>query len=232
MTDRAILYARVSTTEQDETTQLPALRRMAEARGYEIVATECDKASGRNANRPGWQKVMNAVRHHRCEVVMAVKVDRVMRSVVELYTTLQEMERCHVRLETGDYSLDPSTASGRMVIGFLGVIGEWEREIISERTKTSLRMRQERGTKLGRPRADIPDRARRMRAQGASYRAISEATGIPASTLRAHLGDEPKREAIYRVRHDATARRHRNGSAVAMSRYDEAGGVGGGEGFF
>ena len=197
MTDRAVLYARVSTHRQDETQQIPVLRRMAAQRGYEIVLEVSDEASGRDGNRPGWQKVLALARKGGCDVVMAVKIDRVMRSLTDLYAAMSALAKSGVRLETGDYTQDPNEPAGRMMLGFLGLLAEWERGVIGERTKAALAERKRRGVTLGRPQRALPThRIALMRKNGMAWGAISKTLDIPESTLRSRrkeIEDEMER---------------------------------------
>ena len=197
MTDRAVLYARVSTHKQDETQQMPILRRMAAQRGYEIVLEVSDEASGRDGNRPGWQKVLALARKGGCDVVMAVKIDRVMRSLTDLYAAMSTLAKSGVRLETGDYTQDPNEPAGRMMLGFLGLLAEWERGVIGERTKAALAERKRRGVTLGRPQRTLPThRIALMRKNGMAWGAISKTLDIPESTLRSRrteIEDEMER---------------------------------------
>lgn len=185
---RVALYARVSTdnTGQDATLQLPQLREIALARGYEIYGEYVDEASAKDANRPAWREVMDAASKHKIDAIMATKLDRIMRSVVQLNTTVDELQTCNVSLiclNTGE--INPRTANGRLLMNFLGAIAEWEREIISARTSEGMQARIARGQKFGRKRRDdIPlSTVAILRRNGMGWSRISQELGIPKSTL-------------------------------------------------
>lgn len=185
---RVLLYARVSTTEQDEGLQLPRLRRAAEGHGWEVVGEFTDEASGRDANRPGWRDLRDAVARRECDAVMVVKLDRMMRSLKGFLEELEYFRRYNVRIVSLDYGdLDPSDPTGQLVIRLMASLAEWERGIISERTRSALAVKRSQGVRLGRPSAEVPvHRIALMRSQGMSWKAISEATGIPRSTIMGH----------------------------------------------
>ena len=88
-------------------------------------------------------------------------------------------------METWDYTQDPSEAAGRMMLGFLGLLAEWERGVIGERTKAALAERRRRGVILGRPQRALPThRIALMRKNGMAWTTISKTLGIPESTIR------------------------------------------------
>lgn len=184
----AALYARVSTQDgrQDETLQLPRLRELAQARGYTVYREYTDEASGKDANRPGFRDMMADAREHRFDVIMAVKLDRIMRSVVNLDTILQQLDAYGVQLDCLDLGLiDTKTPNGKLQVQLIGAIAEWERETISSRTRDGLAARRARGVRLGRkPRADIPLRTiAALRQSGESWVQIARELHIAKSTI-------------------------------------------------
>lgn len=191
------LYARVSTSDQDERLQLPRLREAAAVRGWEVVGEYTDEASGRDANRPGWASLKKDLRRTGAEVVMVVKLDRMMRSLKGFLTELEDFRRMGVRLVSLDYGdLDPSDPTGQLVIRLMASLAEWEREIISERTKAALKAKREQGVRLGRPSSGIPiQRMALMRSQGMTWAEISRATGVARSTIMDHKAEIEVRRA-------------------------------------
>lgn len=185
---RVVLYARVSTNEQDETLQLPRLREAAKIRGWEVVGEYTDEASGRDANRPGWNRLKKDIRTVRADAVMVVKLDRMMRSLKGFLDELEGFQRMGVRIVSLDYGdLDPSDPTGQLVIRFMASLAEWEREIISERTKAALEAKKKQGVRLGRPSSELPiQKLALMRSQGMGWSEISRMTGIPRSTIMGH----------------------------------------------
>jgi len=184
--ERVALYARVSTTKQDETLQLPRLRKLAELRGFEIYKEYQDEASGKDQFRPSWQNLMADAKEHRFDAIMVVKLDRVMRSVVNLNTVLGQLQVYKVRLITEDMGeINPNNPNGKLLMQFLAAIAEWERETISTRTREALEEKKAAGIRLGRkPRDDLPLREiAQDRINGLSWNAISKARGIAKGTL-------------------------------------------------
>ena len=90
--------------------------------------------------------------------------------------------------------IDSSTAAGRIMIGVLGSLAEYERELIKERTALKRASSRANGTKFGRPRkVDDPEHiatAKRMKADGHTGRDIAKYLGVSRATLYRYLADE------------------------------------------
>ena len=188
---KVALYCRVSTEDrgQDTGVQKKILTELAESRGYEIVAVYEDHASGKDPNRPQFKDMMAAARKHRFDAVMAVRIDRIMRSVTHLNNILQELKEYNVQLIFTDMNLDLSNPSNKLILNIVGAIAEWERQIISTRTKEGLAFAKKKGKVLGRNRRDdVPlSDILRMRSEGMGWGTISKTLGIPQSTIIDHV---------------------------------------------
>ncbi len=182
---KVALYARVSTKMQDETLQLPSLRRLAQMRGFEIYKEYQDEASGKDQNRPAWQQLMADAKKGEFNVIMAVKLDRIMRSVPNLATVMDQLQLYNIRLITEDLGeIDPTKPNGKLIMNVIGSIAEWERETIAKRTRDALDEKKAQGIKLGRKTKELPliDIAR-DRIAGQSWNTISKSRGIAKGTL-------------------------------------------------
>jgi len=180
------IYVRVSTRKQDKTNQLPRLREIAKNRGFEVFNEYSDEASAKDANRPGWKELMEDASNHRFDAILVTKLDRVMRSLVQLNITMSNLQTYNVKLICADIGeIDCSTPMGKVQMQIIGAIAEWEREIIVQRTKEGLEARKARGAKLGRKRRDdIPlDTIATLRMNGSSWNLISKDLRIPKATL-------------------------------------------------
>ena len=182
------IYSRVSTHDQDEQLQVPRLRDFCNRLGYEIYKEYSDVASGKNANRPGWKALQSDARRGEFEAIIVVKLDRIMRSLAQLLDVLQDFEKRRISIITLDQgTIDMSSANSRLQISIIAMVAQWEREIISERTKEALRAKKARGEVLGRPSADFNLRmAALMRIDGRSWEYIAAALQVNPSTLKNH----------------------------------------------
>jgi DNA invertase Pin-like site-specific DNA recombinase len=83
--------------------------------------------------------------------------------------------------------IDTNTAAGRMVFSMVGAISEFERNVISERTKAGMAAARRRGRHVGRPAKLAPDQldyARRMIVEGEGRAQVARSLGVDPSTLR------------------------------------------------
>ena len=94
--------------------------------------------SAKSLDRPNMKKIIQMVAKGEVKTVVIYKLDRLTRSVVDLGNLVDLFKKHDVALISVSESLDTSTASGRMFINLLGVMSQWERETISERTTTTL----------------------------------------------------------------------------------------------
>ena len=153
---KAIVYVRVSTEEQGKSgLGLEAQRQKALAycqlHDHEVVEVVEDAgASGKSLDRPGMVRVLQAVDRREVEVVVVAKLDRATRSVRDLGELLERFNRSKVALASVSEHLDTSTAAGRMVVGMLGVIAQWERETIVERITDAMGVKRRRGERVSR----------------------------------------------------------------------------------
>lgn len=136
-------YARVSTFDQNLDLQLDALKHS----GCEEIFEE--KISGASKERPQLSKLFSKLRHGDSVVVW--KLDRLGRSLRDLIDLISKMKDLGVRFVSIQDGIDTSTATGRFTFNIFASLAEFEREIISERTKAGLASARARGRKGGRP---------------------------------------------------------------------------------
>jgi len=135
-------YARVSTADQTLSMQLDALR----AAGCERVYQET--ASGKQADRPELAQALKALRPG--DTLMVWRLDRLGRSLPHLIQTVASIEKQGASFESITEKIDTHSATGRLVFHVFSALAEFERNLISERTKEGLQAARRRGTKGGR----------------------------------------------------------------------------------
>lgn len=104
-----------------------------------------DGYSAKNLKRPRLNQMLSMARAGEIERIIIYKLDRLSRSVVDMYTLLKELLDINCGLISVLDQLDISTANGRLVIGVLSIIAQWEREVISERTRAALEVMVKKG---------------------------------------------------------------------------------------
>lgn len=139
-------YARVSTEEQNLDLQVGALR----AQGCQRIYTD-QGISGSCRDRPGLDEALAQLVPGAKLVVW--KLDRLGRSVPHLITLLDELAQRGVLFHSVTEHIDTSSSGGRLLFHFLSALAEYERSLISERTRAGMAAAKARGAPLGRPRS-------------------------------------------------------------------------------
>jgi DNA invertase Pin-like site-specific DNA recombinase len=181
------IYARVSTSDQNCEMQLRELREYVERRGWRRAVEYVDTGfSGSKSSRPALDKLMAAAARRTIDCVLVYKIDRFGRSVLHLSTAIATLDRQGVRFLAISQGIDTdaSNPASRLMLTILAGVAEFEREIIRERTLSGMRQARADGKTLGRPfRVFDRDEARRLRDNGASWRSIAKALGVPVTTV-------------------------------------------------
>jgi len=178
---RAAIYARVSTSNHSQSPemQLLELREYANRRAWQTVEYVDVGVSGSKEHRPELDRLLSECRRRRVDAVLVYRYDRFARSLRQLVNALEEFRSLGIQFISLHEGVDTSTPNGRLVFGIFASIAEFERELIRDRVRSGLAAARANGKRLGRPRV-VADRARiaALRAQGRSWREITEETGI------------------------------------------------------
>ena len=143
-------YMRVSKADGSQTLDLQ--RDALLAAGVEERHIYEDRASGQSEARPGLDALRKALRSGDTLVVW--KLDRLGRNLRDLVNTVHDLTQSGVgfKVLTGHgAAIDTTTPSGKLVFGIFAALAEFERELISERTKAGLESARARGRKGGAP---------------------------------------------------------------------------------
>jgi DNA invertase Pin-like site-specific DNA recombinase len=184
---RCVIYARVSTTDQNCEMQLRELREYISRRGWQSHGEYVDTGfSGAKASRPALDRLMADAAKRKFDCVVVWKNDRFGRSVVHLNQQLAVLTGHGVRFIATSQSLDTDekNPTSRLLLQILASVAEFQREMIRERTLSGIRAAQAAGKVVGRPkRVFRRDEVVRLRdEEGLSWRAIGTKLGIPAMT--------------------------------------------------
>lgn len=136
---KVAIYVRVSTQDQNPELQEDELRKIANIRNYEVYDVYTDKVSGTKDSRPDLNRMMFDMRKGCFNAVMIYKLDRLGRSLKHLITVCEEFHNKGIDLIVTSQGIDTSTATGKLLFNILGSVAEFERELISERTKLGQR---------------------------------------------------------------------------------------------
>lgn len=180
---RAIIYARVSTKEQNVDMQISDLRTYAQARGLQVVSEYIDTASGSRNDRENYIKLFDDVRKRKCDAVLVWRFDRFARSTKELINGLEEFRALNVDFISYKEAVDTSTPTGKILFTLISCFAEFEREILKMRVIAGIEKAKAKGVKLGRPK--LPNftikEVLELRAKKVGYKAICDKVGISKS---------------------------------------------------
>lgn len=133
-------YARVSTTDQNLESQIALLKEAGCVKIFE------DMISGSKAERKGLKEMLEYARAG--DSIVIYKLDRLGRSLKELLTLIDDLKKREITLIILSQNIDTSTSTGKLMLQLFGMIAEFERELIRERTMAGLKSARARG-KLG-----------------------------------------------------------------------------------
>jgi len=177
-------YARISTLDQNPRLQTDAL----EAAGCYRVFT--DRASGALEERRELAKLLDQARLG--DTVVVWRLDRLGRSLRHLIDTVNALAEREVGFRSLTESIDTTTSGGKLVFHIFGALAEFERELISDRTRAGLMAARARGRHGGRPTVMPADKlaAARQMYDSKQYTvvAIAQVLGVSRASIYRHLG--------------------------------------------
>lgn len=175
-------YARVSTTDQDLTLQIDALK----AAGCSVVRSE--KASGTTTDgRSELQTVLDFLRPD--DVLVVTRIDRLARSIFDLQQIVRTVREKGATLQATDQPIDTGSAAGKAFLDMLGVFAEFETNLRKERQLEGIAKAKAKGVYKGRkPRIDR-DKVRALSAEGLGPSEIAKRLGIGRASVYRILED-------------------------------------------
>ena len=118
--------------------------------GWTIINSYTDPGySGKDGNRPGLERLLSDAKIGLFDKVVVYKLDRLARNLRLLLDIEQKLRGYGVSLTSVKESVDTSTGTGKMVFQMFGMIAEWERETIIERTRNGRLQRYKDGCWAG-----------------------------------------------------------------------------------
>ena len=189
MTEKVVIYGRVSTSDQTTDNQIYKLKEIIEINGWDQVDFYVDEGisgtKGRD-KRPEFDRMCKDMVRRKFNRILVWDVSRLGRSLQHLVEFLNDVNSLGINLYIHQSGLDTSTPSGRMMFQMVGVFSEVERSMISERVKLGLQRVQKQGRRLGRPKTvtgELRDKVCHLLDQGRSYNFINRELGTPKSTI-------------------------------------------------
>jgi DNA invertase Pin-like site-specific DNA recombinase len=175
-------YARVSSVGQSLDVQIEKLQ-------------HCDKVfqekrTGLDSGRPALRRCLEFLREG--DTLLVTKVDRLARSTSDLYRIISSLAAKGVQFKViDDPSIDTTSRTGKLVMGILALIAEFENDIRHERQMDGIKKAQERGVKFGRKREVTAEKIaeiKTLREAGITVPKIMRQTGLSKASVYRALG--------------------------------------------
>lgn len=178
-----IAYVRVSTSEQADSgaglqAQRSAIRAECQRRGLVLSHIYEDAGiSAKNMDRPALAEALRVLDAGQAAGLMVAKVDRLSRSLVDFAMLMARAAENGWAIIALDLGVDTTTPSGEFMANVVASVAQYERRLVSQRTRDALAAKRTAGVRLGRPRLldpQVAERIRSERASGATLQAIAQ----------------------------------------------------------
>lgn len=185
---RLLGYTRVSTASQDAQLQLDAL--VDSGVQKRDVFSDVTSGSRTAIERPGMKRLMDYIEPG--DTVVVWRIDRLGRSLIDVLNTVNLLRDKGVKIRSLSDGIDPETTSGRLMLGMLATLAEYERELITERVNAGIAAAKQNGTRFGRPPVDPAviaeklDIAQDARRKGRTAAEAASLVGWSRATLYRH----------------------------------------------
>lgn len=159
-TVRCAIYTRKSTDEglQQEFNSLDAQREAAEAfivsqkhEGWQVITDHFDDGgyTGGNMDRPALKRLLASVEARTVDCIVVYKVDRLSRSLMDFARIIEIFDRHSVSFVAVTQQFNTTSSLGRLTLNILLSFAQFEREIISERTRDKMSAARRKGKWVG-----------------------------------------------------------------------------------
>lgn len=180
---RTFLYARCSTVDQHTQNQVQEVK----AAGFDIqsqrVVEETISGSTSASSRTGFNKLLE--RMESGDVLVVTKLDRLGRNAIDVQGTVKLLEGKGIRVHCLALGgVDLTSPAGKMTMGVLAAVAEFERDLLVERTQAGLVRAKAEGKVLGRPAKASANRVLHLKAQQLSQSAVAKELEVSLSTVK------------------------------------------------
>jgi putative DNA-invertase from lambdoid prophage Rac len=182
---RTFIYARVSTAGQTTDNQIREIQAAAFTVDKRRIVTESVSGSVAASERPGFARLLD--RLEEGDVLIVTKLDRLGRNAMDVRATVEQLAAMGVRVHCLALAgVDLTSAAGKMTMGVLSAVAEFERDLLIERTQAGLARARAEGKTMGRPSAlSVAQQAeaRRRLAQGESVSQLARDYNTTRQTI-------------------------------------------------
>ena len=147
---RVFAYCRVSTSDQTTDNQVQEIAAAGYAVAPQRTITETVSGSVAASEREGWGRLFNKLESG--DVLIVTKLDRLGRNAMDVRATIEGLSGMGVRVHCLALGgMDLTSPAGKMTMGVINAMAEFERDLLIERTHAGLSRAKAQGKTLGRP---------------------------------------------------------------------------------
>ena len=147
---RVFAYCRVSTTDQSTENQVLEIANAGFALNERRIVKETISGSVPADQRPGFQRLMDKLESE--DVLVVTKLDRLGRNAMDVRATVEKLAQNGVRVHCLALGgVDLTSPAGKMTMGVIAAVAEFERDLLIERTQAGLALAKASGKAIGRP---------------------------------------------------------------------------------
>lgn len=186
---RTFSYCRVSTIDQTTENQMQEVR----AAGFDIqehrVCQETISGSVPANERKGFIKLLERMEHG--DVLVVTKLDRLGRNAMDVRSTVESLSSKGIRVHCLALGgVDLTSPAGKMTMGVIAAVAEFERDLLIERTQAGLSRAKAEGKTLGRPVKTSVTEIQELKSQGYSQSQVAEQLEVSISTVKRLWNDK------------------------------------------
>ena len=189
------IYIRVSSVDQNEAGQKREIERWLRGNRVTDARWYIDKATGKNLNRPEFERLQTDIFHGEVDTVVLWKLDRLSRNLRDGLNVLIDWCDRGLRVVSTTQQIDFNGSLGKLLAAVLLGVAEMEQETRKERQAAGIKAARERGVYIGRQPGTTkakPSRARKLRQRGLNDSEIARALGVSRRTVQRYLKTQPQ----------------------------------------
>ncbi|MFD1786528.1 recombinase family protein [Sphingomonas floccifaciens] len=183
---RIFAYCRVSTTDQTTDNQVREIETAGFAIDPKRIVVETVSGSVAAIERNGFARLLN--RLEASDVLIVTKLDRLGRNAMDVRGTVERLAAEGVRVHCLALGgVDLTSAAGKMTMGVIAAVAEFERDLLIERTQAGLQRAKAEGKRLGRPQTLTGDQQQAIvaaRKEGVSLGVLAKRHGVSRAAIQ------------------------------------------------
>ena len=183
---RTFAYCRVSTVDQTTANQAEEIAHAGFAVEPQRVVEETVSGSVPAKERKGFSRLLDKL--EAGDVLIVTKLDRLGRNAMDVRATVENLQAEGVRVHCLALGgVDLTSSAGKMTMGVIAAVAEFERDLLIERTQSGLSRAKAAGKVLGRPQAlsdDDQTAVRRRRREGVSLGILAKEYGVSRAAIQ------------------------------------------------